>query len=67
MTGTTWVEESGLLETPMGIANTHSVGVVRDAMIAWSVKHQRMKQDWSLPVVAETWDGYLNEHQWLSR
>jgi D-aminopeptidase len=61
MTGTTWVEESGFLETPIGITNTHSVGVVRDAMIAWSVKHKRMKQDWSLPVVAETWDGYLND------
>jgi D-aminopeptidase len=61
MTGTTWVEESGFLETPIAITNTHSVGVVRDAMIAWSVKHHRMKQDWSLPVVAETWDGYLND------
>jgi L-aminopeptidase/D-esterase-like protein len=61
MTGTTWVEESGFLETPIGITNTHSVGVARDAMIAWSVKHQRMKQNWSLPVVAETWDGYLND------
>ncbi len=61
MTGTTWVEESGFLETPIGITNTHSVGVVRDAMIAWSVKHKRMKQDWSLPVVAETWDGELND------
>jgi L-aminopeptidase/D-esterase-like protein len=61
MTGTTWVEESGFLETPVGITNTHSVGVVRDAMIAWSVKHKRMRQDWSLPVVAETWDGYLND------
>ncbi|MGI8960881.1 MAG: P1 family peptidase [Bryobacteraceae bacterium] len=61
MTGTTWVEESGFLETPIGITNTHSVGVVRDAMIGWSVRHQRLKQDWSLPVVAETWDGYLND------
>jgi D-aminopeptidase len=61
MTGTTWVEESGFLETPVGITNTHSVGVVRDAMIAWSVKHKRMRQDWSLPVVAETWDGELND------
>jgi D-aminopeptidase len=61
MTGTTWVEESGFLETPIGITNTHSVGVVRDAMIDWSVKHKRMRQDWSLPVVAETWDGYLND------
>ena len=61
MTGTTWVEESGFLETPVAITNTHSVGVVRDAIIAWSVKNKRMQQDWSLPVVAETWDGYLND------
>lgn len=61
MTGTTWVEESGFLESPIAITNTHSVGVVRDAIIAWSVKHNAMKQDWSLPVVAETWDGYLND------
>jgi len=61
MTGTTWVEESGFLESPIGITNTHSVGVVRDAFIAWAVKHNAMKQDWSLPVVAETWDGYLND------
>ncbi|MBB6145976.1 L-aminopeptidase/D-esterase-like protein [Silvibacterium bohemicum] len=61
MTGTTWVEESGFLETPVAITNTHSVGVVRDAMIAWSVQHATMKQDWSLPVVAETWDGFLND------
>ena len=39
MTGTTWVEESGFLETPIAITNTHSVGVVRDAMIAWELKH----------------------------
>jgi D-aminopeptidase len=61
MTGTTWVEESGFLETPVGITNTHSVGVVRDAMIAYAVKHGTLNQDWSLPVVAETWDGYLND------
>src|SRR5215469_4865067 len=61
MTGTTWVEESGFLESPIGITNTHSVGVVRDAFIAWAVKHNAMKQDWSLPVVAETWDGWLND------
>jgi D-aminopeptidase len=61
MTGTTWVDESGFLESPIGITNTHSVGVVRDAIIAWIVKHNAMKQDWSLPVVAETWDGYLND------
>ena len=61
MTGTTWVEESGLLDGPVAITNTHSVGVVRDAVIAWGVKHGRMHQDWSLPVVAETWDGWLND------
>jgi D-aminopeptidase len=61
MTGTTWVEESGFLESPVAITNTHSVGVVRDSIIAWGVKHKALKQDWSLPVVAETWDGYLND------
>lgn len=61
MTGTTWIEEAGFLEGPVFITNTHSVGVVRDAAIAWSVKHDRMFQPWSLPVVAETWDGSLND------
>jgi len=61
MTGTTWIREGGFLEGPIGITNTHSVGVVRDAFIAWAVRHNAMKQDWSLPVVAETWDGYLND------
>lgn len=64
MTGTTWVEESGFLEGPVMITNTHSVGVVRDAVIAWRVKHGQPKQSeywWSLPVVAETWDGWLND------
>jgi L-aminopeptidase/D-esterase-like protein len=61
MTGTTWVEESGFLEGPVLITNTHSVGVVRDAVIAWRVEHGYLRQPWSLPVVAETWDGYLND------
>ena len=61
MTGTTWVEESGLLEGPVMITNTHSVGVTRDAVIAWRVKHNQMNQPWSLPIVAETFDGYLND------
>jgi D-aminopeptidase len=64
MTGTTWVEESGLLEGPVMITNTHSVGRVRDAVIAWRVKHGRPPGSeywWSLPVVAETYDGYLND------
>ena len=62
MTGTTWIEESGLLEGPVMITNTHSVGVVRDAVIAWQMKRQgKTFQPWSLPVVAETWDGFLND------
>jgi len=64
MTGTTWVEESGFLESPVLITNTHSVGVVRDAVIAWRVAHgpaDATESWWSLPVVAETWDGWLND------
>jgi L-aminopeptidase/D-esterase-like protein len=64
MTGTTWVEESGFLEGPVMITNTHSVGVVRDAVIQWRVNHKEPEPDdewWSLPVVAETWDGFLND------
>ena len=61
MTGTTWVEESGFLEGPVMITNTHSVGIVRDAVIAWRVRHGQTNQPWSLPVVAETWDGFLND------
>ena len=61
MTGTTWVEESGFLEGPVAITNTHSVGTVRDTIIAWQVKQKSQKQPWSLPVVAETWDGFLND------
>jgi L-aminopeptidase/D-esterase-like protein len=61
MTGTTWIEEGGFLEGPVFITNTHSVGVVRDAAIKWSVDHGFMHQPWSLPVVAETWDGGLND------
>jgi D-aminopeptidase len=61
MTGTTWVEESGFLEGPVALTNTHSVGIVRDAVIAWGLKHGALHQDWALPVVAETWDGWLND------
>lgn len=62
MTGTTWVEESGFLEGPIMITNTHSVGTVRDAVIAWQMKKQGATfQPWSLPIVAETWDGFLND------
>jgi L-aminopeptidase/D-esterase-like protein len=64
MTGTAWVDESGFLEGPVMITNTHSVGVVRDATIDWRIKHGAADNTgywWSLPVVAETWDGYLND------
>ena len=60
MTGTTWLEESGFLAGPVMITNTHSVGVVRDAVIEWLV-HKGFDFDWSLPIVAETWDGSLND------
>jgi len=64
MTGTTWVEESGGLGTPILITNTHSVGIVRDAVIEWNARHSSgagYSGDFSLPVVAETWDGFLND------
>ena len=61
MTGTTWVQESGYLEGPIGITNTHSVGVVRDAIIKWEVSQKNVLQPWWLPVVAETYDGGLND------
>ena len=64
MTGTAWVEESGFLEGPILITNTHSVGVTRDAVVAWRVQHGSPDKTgywWSLPVVAETWDGWLND------
>src|SRR5207237_6593878 len=61
MTGTAWVDESGFLEGPVMITNTHSVGVVRDAVVAWQVKNKLLFQPWSMPVVAETWDGHLND------
>jgi D-aminopeptidase len=60
MTGTAWVEESGFLEGPVGITNTHSVGVVRDAVIDWMIRRPSA-QPWALPVVAETFDGLLND------
>jgi D-aminopeptidase len=62
LTGLEWVRESGLLTTPIGLTNTHSVGVVRDALVAASVKSAPPgRPRWSLPVVGETWDGYLND------
>ncbi|HEV8404062.1 MAG TPA: P1 family peptidase [Candidatus Limnocylindrales bacterium] len=62
MTGLEWVRESGLLTSPVAITNTHSVGVVRDALVAVSTEQGRAGgQPWSLPVVGETWDGLLND------
>jgi len=64
MTGMAWVEESGFLEGPVVITNTHSAGVARDAVIAWRLAHGAADKTgywWSLPVVAETWDGWLND------
>jgi len=60
MTGLEWVRESGLLTTPIGLTNTHSVGVVRDALVRVAVAREDAP-DWSLPVVAETWDGFLRD------
>jgi D-aminopeptidase len=61
MTGAIWVGESGLLSGPIMITNTHSVGSVRDAVIAWQARRGTMNQSWALPVVAETYDGWLND------
>jgi D-aminopeptidase len=60
MTGTTWIEESGFLEGPVAITNTHSVGIVRDAILKWQATRPGL-QPWGLPVVAETYDGGLND------
>ena len=63
MTGLLWVAESGLLTTPIAITNTHSVGVVHDALIAYAARRPERSGplEWSLPVVAETYDGFLND------
>ncbi len=66
LTGTAWVSESGLLTTPIGLTNTHSVGVVRDALAAIDARQGRAKTAgralfWSMPVVGETYDGILND------
>ena len=68
MTGTHWLEESGFLDGPVMITNTHSVGVVRDAFLAWLVKNKRRPGTnsfdggfYTYPIVAETYDGYLND------
>ena len=61
MTGSHWIDESGLLTSPIALTNTHSVGVVRDALVAAEAAQRSGQYWWSLPVVAETWDGVLND------
>lgn len=62
LTGLEWIRESGLLSSPIALTNTHSVGVVRDALIAVEVRQRGSPQSfWRLPVVGETWDGFLND------
>jgi D-aminopeptidase len=62
MTGTAWLDEVGALSLPVGITNTHAVGTVHRAIIDWSIRQQPgIASRWHLPVVAETWDGYLND------
>ncbi len=68
MTGTTWISESGFMEGPITITNTHSVGLVRDAVVEWQYNHHHFlpleETDglfWALPIVAETYDGMLND------
>ena len=62
MTGTAWLDEVGALSLPVAITNTHAVGPVHRGVIDWAVaRNPRLAQGWLLPVVAETWDGYLND------
>jgi D-aminopeptidase len=61
LTGLEWIRENGMLTTPVAITNTHSVGVVRDALITAAVRRATAEPHWSLPVVGETWDGRLND------
>ena len=68
MTGTAWIEESGFLDSPVLLTNTHSVGIVRDSVIRYQVERKLFPETnrirdlfWSMPVVAETYDGYLND------
>ena len=62
VTGLEWIRESGMLHSPIALTNTHSVGVVRDALVAWEIETRgEGSAFWSLPVVGETWDGVLND------
>ncbi len=61
LTGTPWIDETGLLDGPILTTNTLSVGVVRDAVVAWAARRGLLPQRWAMPVVGETWDGHLND------
>jgi D-aminopeptidase len=62
MTGLSWIHESGTFAGPVSITNTHAVGIAHAATVAWAVRHHpRLADAWMLPVVGETWDGYLND------
>jgi len=62
MTGVSWIAESGTLSLPIAITNTHAVGIAHAGIVAWTAKHHpELGDEWSLPVAAETWDGYLND------
>lgn len=61
LTGSHWIEEAGTLPAPIGLTNTHSVGAVHDALIAAQSRRRERELFWGLPVVAETWDGLLND------
>ncbi len=62
MTGVSWIGESGTFSLPVAITNTHAVGIAHAGIVAWTAKHHpELGDDWSLPVAAETWDGYLND------
>lgn len=60
MTGAAWVDEGGILEGPIGLTNTHSVGIVHHSIIKWQVEHHKLTQSWLTPLVAETADAWLN-------
>ena len=62
MTGAAWIQESGTTSLPIALTNTHAVGIAHAGIIAWAVQHYpELGDNWSLPVAAETWDGYLND------
>jgi D-aminopeptidase len=62
MTGVSWIEESGTLEGPVAITNTHAVGIAHAGIVSWMNRHHpEFTEVWLLPVAAETWDGYLND------